>query len=71
MGSLTALVAALTAAAPPPDAVRTCGTRDEWRGARAIARGAGQRSVRFDPCPPGEDVLRRRVALGVAPRRCG
>ena len=79
----------------------------EWRARRrSIARGAGQRSVRFEPCPPdtkrftdgrplgeetfypggflvarrgcarliarapGEDVVRRRVALGVPPRRC-
>ena len=81
--------------------------RREWRERRRrIARGAGQRSVRFEPCPPdtprftdgrplgdhtfypggflvarrgcarlvarapGEETVRRRVALGVASRRC-
>ena len=81
--------------------------RREWRRReRRIATGAGQRSVRFDACPPetprfidgkplgeqtgynggfliarrgcarlvarapGEEVVRRRVALGVRPRRC-
>ena len=81
--------------------------QEEWRGdRRRIARGAGQRAVRFEPCPPeterftdgrplgdhtfypggfliakrgcarlvarapGEDVVRRRVALGVPQRRC-
>ncbi|HEX2085611.1 MAG TPA: hypothetical protein VHF89_08010 [Solirubrobacteraceae bacterium] len=79
----------------------------EWRRrVRRIARGAGQRAVRFEPCAPdaprftdgrplgdqtgfnggflvarrgcvrlvaraaGEPVVRRRVALGVPPRRC-
>jgi hypothetical protein len=81
--------------------------RDDDRGQRrTVARGNGQRSVTFEPCPPdtprftdgrpignqtgypggvlvgrpgcarlvarapGEDVVRRRVALGVPPRRC-
>ena len=81
--------------------------RSEWSDRRRrVAAGAGQRSVRFEPCPPGtkrftdgrplgdhtfypggfligrrgcvrlvarapgEEVVRRLVALGVAPRRC-
>jgi hypothetical protein len=80
---------------------------DEWRRPRRrIASGAGQRAVRFEPCPPdtprftdgrplgdqtgfnggflvaragcarlvarapGEASVRRRVAIGVRPRRC-
>ena len=81
--------------------------RGEWRDRnRTIARGAGQRTVRFEPCPPdtehfsdgrplgdhtfypggfivaragcarlvarapGEETVRRRVAIAVPPRRC-